>query len=107
MSDSGDIGLRVPVDAGIARGERLVFSFDGAPITAFRGETVAAALLASGHRTLRSTPLRHEPRGIYCGMGACFDCLVVIDGKPSRRACMTPVAAGMVVETQKANGGPA
>ena len=94
------IGLRVPVTAGVERGERLTFMFDGDPHVAFRGESVAAALLAAGRRTLRSTPVRGEPRGVFCGMGVCFDCLVVIDGEPSRRACVTFVAEGMRVETQ-------
>ena len=94
------IGLRVPVAAGVERGERLTFTFDGEPIAAFRGESVAAALLAAGRQTLRSTAVAGAPRGVFCGMGVCFDCLVVIDGEPSRRACVTFVAEGMRVETQ-------
>jgi predicted molibdopterin-dependent oxidoreductase YjgC len=94
------IGLRVPVAAGVERGERLTFTFDGEPIVAFRGESVAAALLAAGRRTLRSTAITGAPRGVFCGMGVCFDCLVVIDGAPSRRACMTFIANGMRVESQ-------
>jgi hypothetical protein len=94
------IGLRVPVAAGVERGEPLTFTFDGEPVVAFRGESVGAALLAAGHRVLRSTPVTGAPRGIFCGMGVCFDCLVVIDGEPSRRACMTFVTEGMQVETQ-------
>ena len=97
--DSRSAGLRVPVTAGVERGERLTFTFDGEPIVAFRGESVAAALLAAGRRTLRLTAVG-APRGVFCGMGVCFDCLVVIDGEPSRRACMTFVTEGMRVETQ-------
>ena len=100
------IGLRVPVSAGVARGETLTFSFDGQAIVAFRGESVAAALLAAGRRTLRTTPLSGAPRGVFCGMGVCFDCLVVIDGDPSVRACITPAVEGMKVETQIGYGGP-
>ena len=98
------MGLRVPVSAGVERGERLTFTFDGEVIVAFRGESVAAALLAAGRRTLRTTPVSSAPRGIFCGMGVCFDCLVVIDGAPSRRACVTLATEGMRVETQRGLG---
>jgi len=64
------IGLRVPVAAGVERGERLTFTFDGERIVAFRGESVAAALLAAGRRTLRSTAVKGEPRGVFCGMAS-------------------------------------
>lgn len=97
-------GLRVPVTAGVERGPALTFTFDGAPIAAFEGETVAAALLAAGRRVLRITQVEGTARGVFCGMGACFDCLVVIDGAPSRRACMTFAAEGMRVETQDGFG---
>ena len=93
-------GLRVLVKAGVERGRPLSFLFDGQQIAAFEGETVAAALLAAGHRVLRTTAVTGTPRGIFCGMGVCFDCLVVIDGVPSRRACVTFVTEGMRVETQ-------
>lgn len=72
---------------------------DGEPIQAFVGETVATVLLAMGQRTFRHTAHHHAPRGLFCGMGICFDCLVTIDGQPNVRACMTPVRAGMVVDT--------
>jgi predicted molibdopterin-dependent oxidoreductase YjgC len=76
----------------------ITFSFDGEEITAREGQTVAAALLAAGHRTLRETRLGGRPRGLFCGIGACFDCLVVHNGVPGTRACLTPVAQGDVVE---------
>ncbi len=77
----------------------LRFSFDGATITARPGDTIAAALAASGIDTLgRRTTGR--PRGVYCGMGACRDCLVIVDGARSARACMTEVAPGMDVHPQ-------
>ena len=61
---------------------------------------MTAALLAAGRRTLRKTPVTGGARGVFCGMGVCFDCLVVIDGEPSRRACVTFARDGMRVETQ-------
>lgn len=66
---------------------------------AFLGETVATVLLAEGHVAMRTTPWG-EPRGVFCGMGVCFDCLVVVDGVPNTRACTTLVAEGMEVSRQ-------
>jgi D-hydroxyproline dehydrogenase subunit gamma len=63
--------------------------------------TVAAAVMTVlGTPRLRSTTRTREPRGIFCGMGTCFDCLVTINGKTGVRACMTRVKGGMRVETQ-------
>jgi predicted molibdopterin-dependent oxidoreductase YjgC len=84
----------------VQRGEALTIEVDGQPVEAFAGETVAAVLLALGHRSFRHTDKEHAPRGLFCGMGICFDCLVTIDGVPNVRACMTPVQAGMVVTTE-------
>ena len=64
------------------------------------GLSVAAALLAeTGSPVFRHTERRGEPRGMFCGMGVCFDCLVRIDGTGNLRACMTQVADGMRIET--------
>jgi D-hydroxyproline dehydrogenase subunit gamma len=99
--------LRVdPGLAGVGPQETIEFSFDGATCEALPGQSVAAALLASGHRTLRRTRLDGRPRGIFCGMGACFDCLVVHNGRPGVRACLTPVREGDVVESQDGAGPP-
>jgi predicted molibdopterin-dependent oxidoreductase YjgC len=85
-------------------GRSLHFTFDGQPLQAREGQTVAAALLAAGRRTLRRTSRRGEPRGVFCGMGVCFDCLVQIDGRPNVRACQAVLAEGMRVETQLGHG---
>ncbi|MBP3981332.1 MULTISPECIES: (2Fe-2S)-binding protein [unclassified Acidovorax] len=82
-------------------GAPVTFSFDGRTCTAPLGTTVAAALLASGVSTFRSTPVSGAPRAPYCMMGACFDCLVDIDGQPNRQSCMVVVQEGMSVRTQK------
>jgi hypothetical protein len=86
------------------RGRILHFTFDGQTLPAYEGETVAAALLAAGRRTFRRTGRRGEPRGLFCGMGVCFDCLVCIDGRPNLRACQVPVAEGMRVQSQSGPG---
>jgi predicted molibdopterin-dependent oxidoreductase YjgC len=76
---------------------------DGEPVEAFEGETVAAVLLSQGRIETRRT-VGGEPRGIFCGMGVCFDCLMVVDGVPNTRACMTWVREGLDVRSQQ---GPA
>ena len=77
--------------------------FDGAPLTAYEGETVAAALLAAGVRKARVTA-SGDARGPYCGIGVCFDCAMEIDGLASVRACQTQVHEGMDVRTQTGFG---
>ncbi len=78
----------------------LTFSFDGAPVRARPGDTVAAALLAAGIVTTRTTPVGDRPRGPFCMMGACFDCLAVVDGVGGVQTCLTEVREGMDVQTQ-------
>jgi len=75
----------------------VTFTFDDQPVTASEGMTIAAALLAAGHRSLRKTPVSGQARGPFCMMGACFDCLVQINGE-TVQACMTPVRSGLEVE---------
>jgi D-hydroxyproline dehydrogenase subunit gamma len=83
------------------RGEATVrLFFDGRAMQAPVGCGVAAALLANGVSTFRTTPVSGAPRAPYCMMGACFDCLVEIDGQPNRQSCLVPVAEGMQVRTQ-------
>ena len=76
------------------------FTFNGVPTMAPQGDSIAAALLAAGHCITRRTPVSGVARGPYCMMGVCFECLVKIDGRPNRQACMITVVEGMRVETQ-------
>jgi len=78
----------------------FTFEFEGEPLTAREGDTVAAALLANNHRSLRTTAVTGEPRGPFCMMGVCFECLVEIDGVANRQACMTEAQSGMKVRRQ-------
>ncbi|MGA0614269.1 (2Fe-2S)-binding protein [Paracoccus sp. KR1-242] len=73
----------------------------GQSFTAREGDTVAAALLASGLDVRRATAVSGAPRLPYCMMGVCFECLVTIDGVGNRQGCLIPVAPGMQVEIQK------
>jgi predicted molibdopterin-dependent oxidoreductase YjgC len=81
-------------------GERVLISVDGRTVEAHAGDSVAAALLAAGIARTRVTAQLGAPRAPYCGVGACFDCLVAIDGNGNQRACMVEVAGGMRVDTQ-------
>jgi predicted molibdopterin-dependent oxidoreductase YjgC len=95
---------RLSTHDDVSRGEAVEVEMDGEKVTAYLGETVAAALMAGGIRVFRETFRRGRPRGLFCGMGVCFDCLVEVDGRPNTRACMTYVAAGMRIATQKGWG---
>jgi predicted molibdopterin-dependent oxidoreductase YjgC len=90
--------------AGVERGRALGVFVDGAEVRAYEGESIAAALAASGRRFTRWTARTGEPRGYFCGMGVCQDCLVTVDGLPNVRACVTPVRDGMRVESQRGLG---
>ena len=75
----------------------------GRPLECRLGDTVTAALVDVGELTCRLTH-RGDPRGVFCGMGVCHDCLMTVDGVPNVRACMTPVRDGLRVETQRGLG---
>src|SRR5262245_39619319 len=79
----------------------LTLFIDGAAVAAQAGDSVAAAMLAGDRLVCRTTPISDSPRAPYCLMGACFDCLVTIDGIANRQACMTLARDGMRIETQK------
>jgi len=92
--------FRPIADLAKDRGGELHFTFDGRPMTARAGDTVAAALLTNGIVACRETPVSDTPRAPYCLMGVCFDCLVVIDGVGNRQGCLIPLIEGMRIETQ-------
>ncbi len=78
----------------------LTLTFEGQPMPARDGDSVASALLAAGVRSTRMTPRSGAARGPYCMMGACFECLAVVDGVANVQTCMTPVRDGMRIERQ-------
>ncbi|SNZ17549.1 sarcosine oxidase subunit alpha [Terribacillus aidingensis] len=86
-----------PILGNSEKKEAVTIYFDGKPYTAYTGDTVASALLASGVRTLRKHEETASPRGIYCNIGHCFECRVQLNGSETVRACLTTVADGMYV----------
>jgi predicted molibdopterin-dependent oxidoreductase YjgC len=81
--------------------EPVAVTIDGEPFEARAGDTVAAAMLAAGVYASRRTPVSGAPRGPFCMMGVCFDCLVVVDGVPNQVGCSVTVAPGMRIQTQR------
>ncbi|HWO68090.1 MAG TPA: (2Fe-2S)-binding protein [Umezawaea sp.] len=73
---------------------------DGEPHDVPEGRTIAAVLIAAGRSSWRTTRNGGRPRGVFCGIGVCFDCLVVVNGVPDVRACQRVPVDGDVVRTQ-------
>jgi hypothetical protein len=83
--------------------ESISFRFEDVSVPARAGQSVGAALIAAGHRWLR-TDEHGNPKGVVCGIGLCWECRCVINGVPDTRACMTSAQAGMVVRRQHGLG---
>lgn len=82
------------------KGKLVTFLYDGRELTGYEGEPIAVALKASGVMTHRYTKKDHKPRGIFCAIGRCTDCVMTVDGKLNVRTCVTPLKEGMKVQTQ-------
>jgi len=91
------------IDIGVERGRQFEIWVDGKKMVAYEGETIGAALMAAGRRTLRYTNNYERPRGLYCGIGLCQECRMVINGIPNTQACQTLVMPDCRVETQQSN----
>ena len=79
----------------------VTFTFNGEPFKGIEGQSIAAALMALGVRELRKTRFEEEPRLIFCGIGICFDCVVVVNGIANQRACLVEISEGAKIESQK------
>ena len=89
-----------PILGTTERGRLVSFTYDGKTLQGYEGEPVAVALSAAGVKVHRYTAKRHEPRGVLCAIGRCTDCVMIVDGQPNVRTCVTPLHAGMKVQTQ-------
>jgi predicted molibdopterin-dependent oxidoreductase YjgC len=78
--------------------------FDGRPVAALPGQTIAAALWAHGVTSWRRTRVNGRPRGAFCGIGTCFDCLATVNGRPNQRTCLLPAEPGDTVTVQEGHG---
>jgi|BEDMetMinimDraft_2_1075160.scaffolds.fasta_scaffold03958_2 predicted molibdopterin-dependent oxidoreductase YjgC len=92
-------GKRLNMDKFYKRGPQVNVYVDGRQIVAFKGETIAAALIANNIQAFR-TSFGGSARGVFCGMGVCYECLVTVDGIPNLRACQIYVEDGMQIKLQ-------
>lgn len=93
-----------PVLGDLPAAATVTITVDGRAVPARAGEPIAAALLANGIRICRTMPGSGEPRGPFCAVGRCPDCMMTVDGELNVRTCITPVRDGMRVETQQGLG---
>ncbi|MBT2385000.1 (2Fe-2S)-binding protein [Streptomyces sp. ISL-11] len=96
---------RTPADlVRAAPGPPFEITLDGRTVPALPGQTIAAALWAAGILAWRTTRHGGRPRGAFCGIGQCYDCLATVNGEPNRRACLVPARPGDAVTTQEGHG---
>jgi len=80
------------------------FTFEGKTLEGKEGEPIAAALQAAGIKVLKHSINHDRPRGFFCAIGNCSSCLMVVDGQPNVKVCVTPLKEGMKVEYQEGKG---
>lgn len=93
--------VRHPILGKIEPKRKVKIKVDGKTVEALEGEPIAAALMASGVKVFRKTPKKKEPRGVFCAIGQCTDCIMTVDDVPNVRTCVTPVREGMEIRTEK------
>ncbi len=93
-----------PILENFDKGKEVHFTYDGQDMMGFEGEPIAEALHAAGVMVHRYTTKKHAPRGMFCAIGRCTDCVMIVNGKSNIRTCITPLEEGMVVETQYGTG---
>jgi len=79
--------------------DQVNFIFNGKSISCQKGQSIAAAVIASGDRELRTTRFGNEPRSIFCGIGVCYDCVVVVNGVANQRSCLIEAKDAREVES--------
>lgn len=89
-----------PILGAPQRGRLITFTYNGKPMEGYEGEPIASALHAAGVMVHRYSKKENKPRGIFCAIGRCTDCVMIVDGKPNIRTCVTPLTEAMQVETQ-------
>lgn len=89
-----------PILGSYKKGDIVDFTFDGMPMTGYDGEPIAVALKAVGVMIHRHTRKTGEARGVFCAIGRCTDCVMIVDNVPNVRTCITPLKSGMKIQTQ-------
>ena len=93
-----------PILGNFDKGKKVQFTFDGQIKEGFEGEPIAVALRTGGVLTHRFTVRKNEPRGVFCAIGRCTDCVMVVDGVPNVRTCVEPLKEGSEIQTQIGKG---
>ena len=88
-----------PVLGDMTKVNKVTITMDGKSVEGYEGEPISVALKAAGLMVHRHTK-KGSPRGVFCAIGRCTDCVMIVNGKPNVRTCVTPIEAGMVVQTQ-------
>ena len=89
-----------PILGALGESQSVEFSFEGQLVAARADDTIASALTNAGIKALRHTHRERESRGVFCGIGHCTDCVMIVDGQPNIRTCVTPVSDGITVARQ-------
>lgn len=89
-----------PILGEFEKGKLVKFTFDSKECEGYEGEPIAVALKNAGLMVHRYTKKQHKPRGVFCAIGRCTDCVMVVNGIPNVRTCITPLEEGMTVQTQ-------
>lgn len=82
------------------RGEKVTFYYNGKEVEGYTNETIVAALHVAGIRKLGSSQEHHRPRGLFCAIGNCSSCFMIVDGIPNTKVCITKCRQGMQVQEQ-------
>jgi predicted molibdopterin-dependent oxidoreductase YjgC len=93
-----------PILGKLKKRKKVKIIVDGEEMEAYEEEMIASALLAYGKKVFRYTKRYMEPRGVFCAIGRCTDCVMTVNGIPNIRTCVTPVEEGMKIETQRGLG---
>lgn len=93
-----------PILGKLKKREKVIINVDGKDMFAFKGEMIASVLCANGIKVFRYSNKLNQPRGVFCAIGRCTDCVMTVNGIPNVRTCVTPVENGMRIITQKGLG---
>lgn len=80
------------------RPQRITVRLNAREIDTPAGQSVGAVLIGEGIKAWRTTRNEGKPRGLFCGIGACYDCLITVNGQPNQRACIVEACDSMTIE---------